>query len=205
MEKTKSGPIWSVIEYARRAVTPFVINLMFGMTMFACAAIENDEARIILSYLLLVLTYIASFVLIRTMGENAYKMKVAGERKRKGQPLGLTDSKDAYWPAKEYRGYKGFVIGAVVSLIPIVFIVIDAAAGVSGVRVACAMLAGWAFFPPVVIATSANILFSLIPCAIQIVVAGVAYIMGGNKEKLRQFALEQREADVSKAKGEKKR
>ena len=85
MEKTKSGPIWSVIEYARRAVTPFVINLMFGMTMFACAAIENDEVRIILSYLLLVLTYLASFVLIRTMGENAYKMKVAGERKRKGR------------------------------------------------------------------------------------------------------------------------
>ena len=76
---------------------------------------------------------------------------------------------------------------------------------ICGAFSACAMLAGWAFFPPVVISTSANILFSLIPCAIQIVVAGVAYIMGGNKEKLRQFALEQREADVSKAKGEKKR
>ena len=45
---------------------------------------------------------------------------------------------------------------------------------------------------------------SLIPCAVQIVVAGVAYIFGGNKEKLRQFALEQRAENISKTKGAKK-
>ena len=58
--------------------------------------------------------------------------------------------------------------------------------------------------PVLAISTKANILFSLIPCAIQIVVSGIAYILGGGREKVRQFALEQRAESVAKTKGAKK-
>lgn len=196
----------SILEYLRRAVSPFLINLMFGMTMFACVAIEIKELRIILTFALIILTFITSFLLIRSAGEYAYKMKVAGDRKRAGLPAGMTveGGKDAYAPAKEYRDYKGFVIGAFVCLIPFIFVIVDLCTGSGGARLAYAMIAGWAFWPPMSISTSANILFSLIPCAVQIVVAGVAYIFGGNKEKLRQFALEQRAENISKTKGAKK-
>ena len=47
---------------------------MFGMTMFAVAAIEIAELVIILTYALLILAFIASFILMRGMGESAYKM-----------------------------------------------------------------------------------------------------------------------------------
>lgn len=80
----------SILEYLRRAVSPFLINLMFGMTMFACVAIEIKELRIILTFALIILTFITSFLLIRSAGEYAYKMKVAGDRKRVGLPAGMT-------------------------------------------------------------------------------------------------------------------
>lgn len=197
----------SLLDYARRAVTNIFINLMFGMTMFAVAAIEIAELVIILTYALLILAFIASFILMRGMGESAYKMKVAGDRLRSGLTSGLPPEKgaDKYSPAKEYRDYKGFVIGFVVCLIPIVFVIVDVCTHSGGARLAYAMVAGWAFWPALAISQNASLLFTLIPCAVQIAVAGVGYIMGGNKEKLRQFALEQRAESVSRSKGAKKR
>ena len=114
---------------------------------------------------------------------------------------------DGYKPAKEYRPYKGFVIGAVASLIPVIFVIVDVTAHSTGARLAYSMIAGWAFWPVFNTSTSAHILFTLIPCAVMVVVSGVAYILGSNKEKLRQFALKQREEEVAKAKskGAKKR
>lgn len=180
---------------------------MFGITMFAVAALKTPEIKYILTYALLALTLFTSFLLIRSMGELAYKMKVAGDRLRRGLSSGLAleKGKDTYKPAKEYRTYKGFVIGAVVCVIPFIFIIVDLCTGSGGARLAYAMVAGWAFWPVYTVSTSANVLFTLIPCALQIIVAGIAYIMGGNKEKVRQFALEQRAEDVSKTRGAKKR
>ena len=208
MAKTQSSPGASILEYLRRAATPFFLNLMFGMTMFAVAAIDTYELKIILTYALVILTFFTDFMLIRSMGELAYKMKIAGDRKREGLPAGMTDGgADGYKPAKEYRPYKGFVIGAVASLIPVIFVIVDVTAHSTGARLAYSMIAGWAFWPVFNTSTSAHILFTLIPCAVMVVVSGIAYILGSNKEKLRQFALKQREEEVAKAKskGAKKR
>lgn len=206
MENAFGKGMRSVLEYLRRAVTPIFINLMFGMTMLAVSAISITELKILLMVALVALTFLASFLLMRSMGEYAYKMKVAGARKRAGQPvgMGLETGKDTYHSSKEYRSYKGFVIGAVVCIIPVIFIIVDICTGSGGARLAYGMLAGWALMPVLAISTKANILFSLIPCAIQIVVSGIAYILGGGREKVRQFALEQRAESVAKTKGAKK-
>ena len=206
MNNERFNPFGSILEYLRRSATPFFLNLMFGMTLFAIAAITNTEMRVILTVLIAVLTYFTDFMLIRSMGELAYKMKTAGERRRAGQPSGMSEKGvEGYKYAKEYRPYKGFVIGAVVSLVPIVFIIGDVCTQSAGARLVYGMIAGWAFFPVFNLHTEADILFSLIPCAVMIIVSGIAYIVGSGREKLRQFALEQREAEIEKAKGARKR
>lgn len=197
---------WSILEYLRRGVTPFVLNLMFGMTIFAFSGIETAELKFILVFAFLALTYFVDFILIRSMGEYAYKMKVAGDNIRNGRPAGMDLGNGAkYRPSKEYRVYKGFIIGLVVCIVPIVFIIADLCTGSTGARVAFGMVAGWAVMPVLNISSQASLLYALIPCGVEIVAAGIAYILGGNKERDRQLALEQKAETVSKVKGAKKR
>ena len=63
---------WEVVEYLRRMVTPFVLNLMFGITMFAVLAIGVDEAELVLNILLFALCCLAGFIYFRAAGEAAY-------------------------------------------------------------------------------------------------------------------------------------
>ncbi len=197
---------WNLLEFLRRAVTPFVLCLLFGMTMFAVSGIETPELKYLLMAALFVLTFVTVFLLMRSMGEFAYKIKVTSEKRSQGLPGGLDLEKEKikYHPGKEYRHYKGFAIGLFVCLIPIIFTIIDVTLHSSGARLAYAMTAGWAIMPVLVINKNASLLFCFIPCAIQIIVCGVGFILGGKKEEARQRELDERAETVSRVKGEKK-
>ena len=104
---------WEILEYLRRALTPFVIKVMFGMTMFVLLLIENVQLRMVLMFVLLACDCVLSFVLFRSAGEQAYKMKQAGILSREQRPVGSAGAQGVYRPCKEYRPYKGFVIAAV--------------------------------------------------------------------------------------------
>ena len=41
MKKILSSIGWDLVEYLRRAATPFLLKLMFGMTMLACVMIKS--------------------------------------------------------------------------------------------------------------------------------------------------------------------
>ncbi len=208
-----------VFEYLRRAVTPFFIKLMFGMTMLAVLLITNDVLRTILTAVLFAGDIVLTYVLLRSSGETACKMKETGRLLRENKPVGSAEHAGGYKPCKEYAPYKGFVIGAVVSLPAIVLIVVGALTGSAGVRMGLVFSSGWAFLPVfavyylvgekipnedgemVLAAIDANWLWwGMILVAICIAVCGIAYIHGGRRERLRQFMLERRTQSVEEGK-----
>lgn len=216
---------WEVLEYLRRAVTPFVIKLMFGITMFVLLLIENTEIRMILMFVLLACDELLSFVLFRAIGEHAYKMKQAGLLSKQNKPVGAAGALGIYRPSKEYKPYKGFVI-AVVSCIPAVAFML--ATGVGGnlvARMALMLIYGWAYAPVVsfymIGATGtaeevqmipvSSVWYSFIIIGVYCILAAVAYILGAQKEKLRVFMLERSAETIEKGRrqnfddGERKR
>ena len=56
--------MWEILEYLRRAATPFFLDLMFGMTMLAVSVIENPELRLILMFVLVAADGILIFRII---------------------------------------------------------------------------------------------------------------------------------------------
>lgn len=206
---------WEVLEYLRRGLTPFFIKLMFGMTMLAVLFIENVELRTILVVLLVGADGFLSFMLMRSAGEMAYKMKVVGQLRKENKPTGSAEAAGAYRPCKEYRTYKGVVIGIVASLVAIVLVVVSGLTGNTGARIALMFICGWAYVPVaavyMIILSStgmevipvSSVWYSFILIVIFIVLCEIGYILGGNKEKLRQFMLERSMQSVEKGKAAK--
>lgn len=192
---------WEIIEYLRRALTPFIIKLMFGMTMFVLLLIENTQLRMILLFVLFACDCVLSFVLYRSAGEQAYKMKQAGILSREHRPVGSAGAQGMYRPCKEYRPYKGFVIAVVSCLAGIVLILVSALGGSLGARLALMFVYGWAYAPvasfymidsvsKVDVIPLSSVWFTFILFGVYIVIATVGYILGGQREKLRLFMLE---------------
>ena len=215
MKKLLSSIGWNLLEYLRRAGTPFLLKLMFGMTMLASVLIKNTELRTAILALLFLADGFISFVFLRAMGEAAYKMNVVGQLRRENKPLNATINSGKYHPSKEYRPYKGFVIGLFVSLIPAVLILVGALTGSAGVRAALIILAGWAYLPAygiyqiyadvhhytedMIIAGASSLWWGYLLIGIFLAVSTVAYILGGKKEKFHQFVLSRQMADIDRA------
>lgn len=217
---------WEIVEYVRRAISPFFIKMMSGLTMLAISLIENDALAICLMAAMVVIDGLLSFILIRGMGETAYKMKVVGQLKRENKPTGLNSSSmGAYRPCKEYRSYKGVTIALVVSLLPIILILVGALGNNTGARAALMIVSGWVYMPVYVIVSAVKgpspedfkgvwignetLWWGFILIALFVVISAVAYIMGGNREKMRQYMLTRRTESVdaamqSRSKGEKR-
>ena len=214
MKKILSSIGWDLVEYLRRAATPFLLKLMFGMTMLACVMIKNTELRITILVLLFLADGFVSFILLRSMGEGAYKMNVVGRLRKENKPLNATINAGKYHPSKEYRPYKGFVIGLFVSLIPAILIIVGATTGSAGARAALIILAGWAYLPAysiyqiyadvhhftedMVIAGPSSLWWGFLLLGIFVVLCTVAYILGGKKEKFHQFVLARQTEDIDR-------
>lgn len=193
---------WEIFEYLRRALTPFVVKLMFGMTMFVLLLIENTQLRMILMFVLFACDCMLTFVLYRSTGEQAYKMKQAGLLSREQRPVGSAGAQGKYRPCKEYRPYKGFVIAVVSCLAGIVLILVSALGGSLGARLALMFVYGWAYAPVasfymidtvsggVDVIPLSSVWFTFILFGVYVIIATVGYILGGQKEKMRLFMLE---------------
>ena len=196
--------MWEILEYLRRAATPFFLDLMFGMTMLAVSVIENPELRLILMFVLVAADGILIFLLTRGVGENAYKMKVTGQLIRENRPTGSSDS-GTYRPCKDYRWYKGTVIGLTVCIIPIILVLVGALGENTGARVTLMLMCGWCYMPPFSIYQVAfsnmeteafvaaygfsSMWWSFILIGAHIVLIIVAYAIGVSREKTRQYVL----------------
>ncbi len=203
MRKFLSEAGWSALEYIKKSLAPFVLKLMMGLTMLSCAFISITELKIILIVALFGADCAASFLLLRSSGQEAYKMKVVGQLKRENKPLGLTSADGKYRPCREYRVYKGFVIGVIIALIPLVLLFVGAFYDNSVARAIVMIVSGWAYIPVLlvfqlalgstgeesVIVPNSSLWWGYILVALFLIIATVAYILGGSKEKLRQYVL----------------
>ena len=66
----KRSIMGSVFEYIKRAATPFLLNLMFGLTMFAVALIDITALKIALMAVLLACTLLSNFIFSRGWKRN---------------------------------------------------------------------------------------------------------------------------------------
>ena len=209
MKQKLAGFGWLIVEYLRRTVTPFIINLLYGMTMLAASAINQDTVRILLVFLLLGATVFTDFIFMRGAGEIAYKMKITGEHKRANMPVSQDSRIGTYRPSKEYRVYRGFIIGLFICLLPLVLILVGALTGNAGCRAALLFTSGWAYLPifvcliagnPDITVPASSLLWGLIIVGVLLITCGVAYILGGRVEKRRQDALERRSETIEEQK-----
>lgn len=206
---------WEVIEYLRCSVAPFFLKLMSGLTMLAISLIQNSALAICLMVVMMGIDGLISFILIRGMGETAYKMKVVGQLRKENKPSNANASLGKYRPCKEYKTYKGIILGLTVSLLPLLLIVIGAIGNNPGARAVLMIVSGWAYMPVYVVVSAIKgpipedyegiwignetLWFGLILIAAFVVISAIAYIAGGNREKVRQYMLTRRTASVDRA------
>ncbi|HIY97462.1 MAG TPA: hypothetical protein H9729_07220 [Candidatus Borkfalkia excrementigallinarum] len=194
---------WSIWEYFRRSVTPFFMNLMFGMTMLAISTISIVELKLVLMFVIAAADCLLVFILVRAAGENAYKMKVIGQLIRENRPTGSAQDAGTYRVSKEYRWYKGLILAAAVNLIPVILTLVSALGENLGARVTLMLLCGWCYLPPfsiyqTVFGTEAeqvdaylysSVWWSFVLIGIQFILVVVAYYLGATKEKVHQYVL----------------
>lgn len=201
---------WEIVEYLRRMATPFILNLMFGITMLAVMAIEIAALQAILIVLLFAGCCAAGLVYMRAAGESAYKMKEQGDARRAGVVGSESTANGKYRLSKEYRPYKGLTIGLAVCIIPIILILVAALAKSVTARAVMGFVCGWAYFPETMVYSIATgsasgfpfwlLWFGFVPIALYLACCTFGYELGANKERRRQVMLEQRSERIEEQK-----
>ena len=169
--------------------TLLIMNFLFGITMFLVFALDNVAARVAIVFVMLAAMFALDFFLMRSAGEQDFKMSVIGEAKRRNKPSGAPEGHSTYHISKEYRVYKGFLIGLITMALAIVLIVAAQMTGSNGVKIALFIVYGWLYFPVVAISLEANLFFCLIVFAVALTLFGVSYIIGGEKGRLQHYIL----------------
>lgn len=178
----------AILRYVGRSLMIYGLSLMFGLAMFAVAAIGSAPVRIVFSYVLLASCFVVDFYLCRIMGRTDYKARLVGALKREKSEF-VSDVPGSYHPSKDYKPYKGFVVGLGACLVPIILIIVAQFGQSDGLRLALFIAGGWAVLPIVNINNTVNLFYGLIICAVMCTITGVAYISGGKKERLLQYVL----------------
>lgn len=177
------------LEYGKRIGTLLVINFLFGITMFLIFAIQNVAARCAVIYVMIAAMFVLDFFLMRSAGEQDYKMSVIGEAKRKNKPSGAPEGRSTYHISKEYRVYKGFLIGLFTMALAFIFLLIARFSGSAGSKLFLAIVYGWLYFPVMTCSVKADLLFCLIVFAVALAVFGVSYIVGGERGRVQHYIL----------------
>lgn len=178
--------IW---EYVKKTGTLIVINFLFGITMFLVCAITNVVARSAIIYVMLAAMYVLDFFLMRSAGEQDFKMNVIGEAKRNNKPSGAPETRSTYHRSKEYRVYKGFLVGVFSLVIPAVFVIVAQLADSAGFRMGLVMAFGWLSAPVIALNAKVNLFFCFILFGVSLLLFGISYIIGGEKGRLQQYIL----------------
>jgi hypothetical protein len=135
-------------------------------------------------------------------GTEGYDMLVTGNVQRYSFEVvegGYKMSK--YKPEKEYRVWKGFVVGGIIALFTIISAILMGAnqasidsgvvtKGNSAIVLVCAILSGWCALPMYYLNVSGYAIsyFWMLPCALlPVVVSGVGYIIGAYRKRAKEL------------------
>ena len=137
-------------ECALRAVTPFMMYLFMSLIALAVQAISPDSTvwyEVVLGALCIVIGAAFNAHLLFTRGKMHYDAYLTGRIHEKNRLFGVESGGD-HRPEKEYRPWKGFLIGFYIG-VPVLVFGLFAAIPVtwSGGEVALVMFAGWAIYP----------------------------------------------------------
>jgi len=202
MKQRIINALYVLKECARRAVTPALMYLFFGMLALAASAISDENAWLRLFLAILCVLGAAALNVDQgvRVGKKHYQMYLSGEVRRSGgiETINNKDRK-TYKFEMEYRWYKGFLTGVIIC-VPLIICCIIYASGnyfnnenlSSASNLVMIMFCGWAIIPLVLIFGDINVLWSLCFCAIPIIVTTVSYLVGMAIEKKAYLEREAR-------------
>ncbi len=198
----------------RRSVTVYLMYLFMSLLCLACQAFGSMPVRIVLGVICILGGVFFNTHLCYNFGRDHYGYFAAGELHRRNREFGVQSGGD-HRPEREYRVWKGFLIGLYVAL-PVV--ILGSVAGAlprdslvdSGgyAYYALCMFAGWAIIPITWFGTTVSTgvaglivspYYSLLFCLFPILVSGVAYIVGAAKERKERREKREQEEKVESA------
>lgn len=174
-----------------RAVTPYLMYLIMSLIMLCCQLIPQPPLKYILSVLCLIGGMAYNAHLAYHYGENHYGAYVAGCLHRQNALFGIESGGD-HRVEREYRVWKGFLIGFYIGL-PVILLGVIAgsvpALGTTG-ELILDMFAGWAIIPFQWIRDSLAggwvLYLAAFMSVIPVTVTGIFYIVGAMREKTKR-------------------
>ncbi len=213
---TKWQYFWRIQgECLRRSVTPYLMYLFMSLLALTCQTIVPDENSVIEIVLCLLCIAGGAFFnghLLFHTGKLHYGSYIAGQLHRKNIAFGI-QSGGGHRPEREYRVWKGFLIGFYVALPAIILGTIAGSIAVSQawgyVQYAFMMFAGWAIIPITFFGTggaggetvglSVSMYWSLLVSLLPIIVSGIFYIVGGYAEARDRARAAEHDRQVEEA------
>ena len=203
LHPSKARRFWRIAgECFQRAVTPFLMYFFMGVISLICMIVDSVVLQIVFSAICFVCGVLFNAHLLFMAGGKHYDGFATNSIKRRNKIFGI-DTGVEIFTEKEYRFWKGFVIGLIVAIPGLFFGIF--AIFFDWARIACMLTGSWGMIPVqwMLSATAPDVnggftmLFALIPA----VVSGVGYILGAyyQKRKLEaQAARSEAVAELSK-------
>ncbi len=213
---TKWQYFWRIQgECLRRSVTPYLMYLFMSLLALACQTIDADNIiviEIVLGILCIAGGAFFNGHLLYHTGKIHYGSYIAGQIHRKNIAFGIA-SGSGHRPEREYRIWKGFLIGFYIALPAIILGIIAGSIDMSQVwgyvQYAFIMFAGWAILPITFFGTagtaagtgglSVSMYWSLLMALLPILVSGIFYIVGAYSEARSRARAAEHDQEVQEA------
>lgn len=225
--KTKWKVFWRIVwECFKRSVTPFVMYFLAGLVMLMIQSKYGFSAQMTWAVICALAALAYNGFLLWVNGGSHYEMLVSGNMKRRsamqmGSDLNIT----SYKFEKEYRPWKGFVIGLFVSVLLIIGSIVfgcnqdkiitamtdenvTVSKGLAIAELIFYCCAGWVLVPLASINAAGTYVSFFVGCAfalLPVAVSGGLYIAGAygrRNKRLREqeIAAKAAEAEANKPK-----
>lgn len=195
-------------ECFRRSVTVYLMYLFMSLIMLACQAINEGTTavEVVLGVICILIGMAFNVHLCYHVGCDHYDAYITGCLHRRNALFGI-QSGGNHRVEREYRPYKGFLIGFYVGLIVVVLgILAGVFQGTEGGYYALmflSMFGGWAIIPVGWLITLVNenisYFWSLAFILIPVLVSGISYIVGAQLQRRRKEQEAERAKQVEEA------
>ncbi len=187
-------------ECFRRSITPFFMYMMMSFLMLACWMIPIQWLSIVLIFVCLAAGMAYNFYLTYTSGKEHWDAYSAGKLHRQNALLGIESGKN-HRVEREYRFWKGIIIGFFVGVPVIIFSLCAGLISNDTFSSVMAILlifgAGWSIIPiakflpetPSALGIGGNVvLFSMLMVFIPMIVSAVSYVVGATVQRRKKEA-----------------
>lgn len=173
---------------------PFMISLIFSASIIAFSAYNGDLTVKLIALIGGEVMFVAALIIFgRANGAAAYRKTILNDRKR---ALGSSDE-TAVYATGEYRLWKGFLLGFIITVPFIIFQIIELAAPNSFSKFCLQYMFAWAYCPFASLGESyqaLNFIMVLMPVGVH----ALGYYLGKLKQIKVQQELESQELESKK-------